>query len=204
MPVAQKKLAVLVSGTGTLLESFLNGGLHVDLVLADRPCRGIDVVAPAGGGSASGGKKIPTELVLRTDFSKNFDREAYTELVLAALKKYQIDVVAMAGFDTVLAPSIFNEYGGRILNTHPALLPSFKGLYGRPLIKETLAAGVKVTGCTVHIATPEVDEGKILAQQAVPVLEGDTEDSLWERIKEVERVLYLAMIRAFMENQATI
>ena len=86
MPPQQKKLAILVSGAGTLLESFLNEGLHVDLVLADRPCRGIDVVAPAGGGSASGGKNIPTELVLRTDFSPSFDRAAYTELVLAALQ----------------------------------------------------------------------------------------------------------------------
>jgi phosphoribosylglycinamide formyltransferase-1 len=191
MEQTPKKLAIFVSGTGTLLESFLNGGLEVDLVLADRPCRGIDIAKE---------KNVPTELVLRTDFSKNFDREAYTERVLAALKKHNIDVVAMAGFDTVLSSSIFKEYGGRILNTHPALLPSFKGLYGRPLIKETLAYGVKVTGCTVHIATAEVDEGKILAQKAVEVLPNDTEDSLWERIKEVERVLYLETIRAFMAD----
>jgi phosphoribosylglycinamide formyltransferase-1 len=190
MPNKRKKLAVLVSGTGTLLESFLNEGLQVDLVLADRPCRGIDEVAQKG--------NVPTELVLRTDFSKNFDREAYTHLVLAALKKYEIDVIAMAGFNTVLAPSLFEVYGGKILNTHPALLPSFKGHYG---VRDALAYGVKVTGCTVHIATPEVDEGKILAQKAVEIFPNDTESSLHERIKEVERSLYLETIRAFIADQ---
>lgn len=187
MSPAPKKLAVFVSGTGTLLESFLNNGLQVDLVLADRPCRGIDVVAK--------GKNVPTELVLRTDFSKNFDREAYTKQILAVLQKYNIDVVAMAGFNTVLAPSIFEVYGGRILNTHPALLPSFKGHYA---VRDALAYEVKITGCTVHIATPEIDVGTILAQQAVPVLPDDTEESLHERIKAVERTLYLEAIRAFM------
>jgi len=166
------------------------GGDRVDLVLADRPCRGIDVVAKE--------KNVPTELVLRTDFSPSFDRAAYTELVLAALQKNHIDVVAMAGFNTVLSPSLFEVYGGRILNTHPALLPSFKGHYA---VRDALAYGVKITGCTIHIATPEVDVGKILAQQAVPVLEGDTEDSLHERIKEVERSLYLETIRAFITGQ---
>jgi phosphoribosylglycinamide formyltransferase 1 len=118
--------------------------------------------------------------------------------VLAALGRHEIDVVAMAGFNTVLAPHIFDVYGGRILNTHPALLPSFKGHYA---VRDALAFGAKVTGCTVHIATPEVDEGKILAQQAVPVLPNDTEDSLHERIKEVERSLYLKTIRAFMADK---
>jgi len=187
MSQPQKKLAVFVSGTGTLLESFLNEGLAVDLVLADRPCRGIDVVAKE--------KNVLAELVLRTDFSKNFDREAYTELVITALQKHEIDVVAMAGFNTVLSPSIFEAYGGRILNTHPALLPSFKGHYA---VRDALAYGVKVTGCTVHIATPEIDVGTILAQQAVPVLPNDTEESLHERIKEVERTLYLETIRTFI------
>ena len=187
MQQTRKKLAVLVSGTGTLLESFLNNGLQIDLVLADRMCRGIDVVAKE--------KNVQTELVLRTDFSKNFDREMYTTLVLEALKRHEIDVVAMAGFNTVFSPSIFDVYGGRILNTHPALLPSFKGHYA---VRDALAYGVKVTGCTVHLATPEVDVGTILAQKAVEVLPNDTEESLHERIKQVERVLYLETIRAFM------
>jgi len=187
MQKTQKRLAVLVSGTGSLLEAFLNEGLQVDLVLADRPCRGIDVVAKE--------KNVPTELVLRTDFSPNFDRVAYTDKVVEALQRHNIDVIAMAGFNTVFSPSIFEAYGNRILNTHPALLPSFKGHYA---VRDALARGVKVTGCTVHIPTPEIDEGVILAQQAVPVLPNDTEDSLHERIKEVERTLYLETIRAFM------
>lgn len=184
----QKKLAIFVSGTGTLLESFLNEGLQVDLVLADRVCRGLDIAKE---------KNVPTELVERTDFSKNFDREAYTERVLEVLQSHKIDAVAMAGFNTVLSSSIFEVYGGRILNTHPALLPSFKGHYA---VRDALSCGVKVTGCTVHVATPEVDEGKILAQKAVDVLSNDTEESLHERIKQAERILYLKTIREFMKN----
>ena len=128
--MAEKRLAVFVSGTGTLLESFLNGGLSVDLVLADRQCRGIDVVAKE--------KNIPTELILRTDFTKNFDREAYTKLVLATLKKHSIDVVAMAGFDTVLAPPIFDDYSGRILKHIRRFCRRLKGCMADRLLKKHL------------------------------------------------------------------
>ncbi len=115
-----------------------------------------------------------------------------------ALKRHQIDVVAMAGFGTIFTPYIFTVYPGRILNTHPALLPAFKGWHA---VRDALAAGVKVTGCTVHIATEEVDEGPILAQEAVLVEPGDTEAALHERIKSVERRLYPETIRVFLQEQ---
>jgi phosphoribosylglycinamide formyltransferase 1 len=105
--------------------------------------------------------------------------------------------VVMAGFMTVLDKPIFDAWPGRILNTHPALLPAFRGAHA---VEEALALGVKITGCTVHIATPEVDAGPILAQEAVPVLPGDDADRLHERIKGVERRLYPATIKAFIEG----
>jgi phosphoribosylglycinamide formyltransferase-1 len=103
----------------------------------------------------------------------------------------------MAGFGTILSQAIHDAYPGRILNTHPALLPAFKGWHA---VEDALAAGVKVTGCTVHVATLEVDTGPIVAQEAVPVLADDTKETLHERIKAVERRLYPDTIRSFMEE----
>ena len=103
----------------------------------------------------------------------------------------------MAGFGTILTQPMQDAYGGRLINTHPALLPSFTGWHA---VRDALAHGVKVTGCTVHVADLDVDTGPILAQEAVPVLPGDTEASLHERIKEVERVLYPATLRQIIER----
>ena len=181
------RLAVLVSGSGTILEAILAEGIEVDLVLSDRPCRGLEVAEDAG---------ATPVLVDRSEFggfSKNFDREAFTEKVDAVLAEAGIDLVAMAGFGTVLTGAIYQRFGGRILNTHPALLPAFPGWHG---VEDALAAGATVTGCTVHLATEEMDAGPILAQVAVDVAADDTADSLHERIKQVERWLYPATIAA--------
>ena len=105
----------------------------------------------------------------------------------------------MAGFGTVLSPEMFAAFPGRVLNTHPALLPAFKGWHA---VRDALAAGVPVTGTTVHLATETVDDGPILAQEEVPVLAGDTEEALHERIKMVERRLYPDTIRRFMAQLA--
>jgi phosphoribosylglycinamide formyltransferase-1 len=102
----------------------------------------------------------------------------------------------MAGFGTFV-PGLPEAFPGRVLNTHPALLPAFKGWHA---VRDALAFGVKVTGTTVHVATAEVDSGPILAQEAVPVMPGDTEETLHERIKQVERRLYPATIRRFIEG----
>lgn len=137
------------------------------------------------------------EVLERESFGPDFDRTAYTWRLVEALERHQVDVVAMAGFGTVLAGPIFEVYPGRILNTHPALLPSFKGWHA---VRDAIAAGVEVTGTTVHIATEEVDAGPILAQEAVRVEPGDTEETLHERIKKVERRLYPQTIRIFLEQ----
>ena len=182
------RLAVLASGSGTLLDAMATAGLPIRLVMTDRHCPAEDVAAGHG---------IPCEVVERTDFSGAFDRDAFTKQVVEVLQAHRIDLVAMAGWGTILGPVAFETYDGRILNTHPALLPSFPGWHG---VKDALDHGVKVTGCTVHVATEQVDDGPILAQEAVPVLEGDTEDSLHERIKEVERRLYTDTLRRILER----
>jgi phosphoribosylglycinamide formyltransferase-1 len=182
------RLGVLASGTGTILAAILDGGLTVSAVILDRPC-------PAAGLAEAA--DVPVEIVARESFGPGFDRDAYTHRVIDALKRHQIDVIAMAGFGTILGADMFSVYPGRILNTHPALLPAFKGWHA---VRDTLAAGVKVTGCTVHVATEVVDEGPILAQEAVPVEPGDTEGALHERIKAVERRLYPDTIRVFLQQ----
>lgn len=182
------RLGVLASGTGTNLGAILDARLDVAVVLADRPCPALEVAARAG---------VPAEVIERESYGPDFDRVAYTHRVVDALKRHQVDVIAMAGFGTILGRPIFERYGGRILNTHPALLPGFKGWHA---VREALAAGVKVTGCTVHIATEVVDEGPILAQEAVRVEPGDTEETLHERIKAVERRLYPETIREFLQG----
>jgi len=182
------KLAVLVSGTGSLLEVMLQEGLEISLVIADRKCRGIEIAEEWG---------VPIELIERTDFSKGFDRDGYTRRTVEVLQKHGIQFIAMAGYMTVFAPVLFDHFGGRILNTHPALLPAFKG---HNAVKDALDSGVKVTGCTIHIATEELDAGPIITQEAVPVCPGDTVESLHERIKIVERRLYPQAIHTLMEK----
>jgi phosphoribosylglycinamide formyltransferase-1 len=182
------RLGVLASGTGTILGAIVESGLPVEVVVLDRDCPAEKLAADAG---------IAVETVARTSFGADFDRVDYTHRVVAALRRHRVGTVAMAGFGTILAAPLLEEFPGRVLNTHPALLPSFKGWHA---VRDALLYGVKVTGCTVHIATEAVDDGPILAQRAVPVEPGDTEASLHERIKAVERTLYPDTIRRFLEG----
>jgi phosphoribosylglycinamide formyltransferase-1 len=182
------RVAVLASGSGTILDAALAAGVPVELVVVDRPC-GATAVADRHG--------VPWELVERTSFSAAFDRDAYTEQVVKVLRSRGVDLVVMAGFGTILGTRMFDDHAGHVLNTHPALLPAFKGWHA---VEAALAAGVEVTGCTVHVATAEVDDGPILAQEAVPVEPGDTVVTLHERIKVVERRLYVDTIRSILER----
>jgi len=184
--VAAARLAVLASGSGTILEALVASGVPVGVVVSDRPCRALDVGREAG---------AAVELVERTAFGAAFDRTAYTERLVKALTGHQVEAVAMAGFMTVLAAPMFDAYEGRVLNTHPSLLPAFPGAHA---VRDALAYGVKVTGCTVHIATVRMDDGPILAQEAVAVLHDDDEATLHERIKAVERVLYPRVVKEFV------
>jgi phosphoribosylglycinamide formyltransferase-1 len=160
-------------------------GLPVVVVLSDRPCAGLELARSHGAAA---------QLVDRRGyggFGSGFDRVGYTGAVTEALLAHQVDLVAMAGFGTVLSQAVHSGFPGRILNTHPALLPAFPGWHG---VRDALEAGVAETGCTVHLATLEMDAGPILAQEVVPVLAGDTEETLHERIKVAERALYPATV----------
>lgn len=166
----------------------VDDGIPLAVVVADRPCPALEVASSAG---------IPAELVERGSFGADFDRDAYSTRLADALVAHDVDLVAMVGFGTVLGQPFHDVFGGRILNTHPALLPSFKGWRA---VRDALEFGVKVTGCTIHLAGLDVDTGPILAQEAVPVLDDDTEATLQERIKEVERRLYPATLRRIIEE----
>lgn len=172
------RTAVLVSGTGSILEAIVAHGVPVALVGADRPCAGLDRAAAAG---------VPTLEAFRCSFGPDFDRDRYSARLARDLARRGIDIVAMAGFGTILGPSAHDAYGGRIINTHPALLPAFPGWHA---VRAALDARVTMTGCTIHVASLEVDSGPILAQEAVPVFPTDDETTLHERIKQVERRLY--------------
>jgi len=182
------RIAVLASGSGTLLAAILAEGIPVDLVVADRRCPVLEIAARAG---------VKAELLERATFGPDFDRDAYTVDVVDVLQAHEIDLVVMAGFGTVFGAAIHDAFPDRILNTHPALLPAFKGWHA---VRQALDHGVKVTGCTVHVAGLEVDTGLILAQEAIPVLPDDDEPTLHERIKAVERRLYPDTIRAVLAD----
>ncbi len=180
-----------MSGSGTILESIINAGLDVTLVASDRPCRGLEVAQGAG---------IEALLVGRADyggFSARFDREGYSKALAQVLTKYRIDLVAMAGFGTIMTGVFHEAFPGRVLNTHPSLLPDFKGWHA---VAQALEAKVAESGCTVHIATEELDNGPVLAQRRVPVYAEDDEASLHERIKDVERQLYPLVLTRVMAS----
>ena len=169
---------MLASGTGTILEALLGAGIDVAVVLVDRPCRATEIADTAGVASA---------LVERTSFGKEFDRLAHTKEVVRVLQSHGVELVAIAGYGTILDAVMYDAFPDRVLNTHPSLLPSFKGWHA---VEEAISYGVKVTGCTVHVATADVDAGPILAQEPVAVRADDTIETLHERIKTVERRLY--------------
>ena len=180
-----KKIAVLVSGSGTILASIIEKRIPVALVIADKQCRGLKIAAEAG---------IPNHLINRRFFGyepgvgDKWDRRAFTSIIAKILLTNQIDVVVMAGFMTVFHKVIFEDFDGRILNIHPALLPAFKG---DSAVQDALNAGVSKTGTTVHIATEELDDERyILGQVEVPIEPDDTVATLHERIKVQERKLY--------------
>lgn len=180
------RIVVLASGSGTLLQSVIDavaaGDLEIELVAV-----GSDV-ADAQAVQRAQRAGIPTFVTAPGDFP---DREAWNFALLSILREHRPDWIVSAGFMRILGPTVVDAFAGRIINTHPALLPSFAGAHG---VRDALAYGVKVTGCTVHLVDHGVDTGPILAQQAVEVREGDDEASLHERIKVIERELLVSTL----------
>ncbi len=173
----EPRIVVLASGSGTLLQALLDSPIGGGIVAvgSDRSD------APALGRALRAGLAAfevdPGGFATRGDWDTAF---------FEAVQACRPDWVVSAGFMRILDPVFVSAFPGRIINTHPALLPSFPGGHG---VRDALRHGVKVTGCTVHVVDEGVDTGTILAQRAVPVLPGDTEASLHERIKVVEREL---------------
>lgn len=181
-----KRLVVLASGGGSNLAALLAAhddaayGARVVGVVTDRPGAGaLDLARDAGVASA---------VVAMKDFE---DRAAWNDGVLEAISVFQPDYLVLAGFMRILAPSVVRKFEGRMMNTHPALLPSFPGAHP---VRDTLAHGVKVTGSTVHLVDDGVDTGPIIAQTTVPVLDTDDEPTLTERIKVAERALLVETV----------
>ena len=180
------RLVVLVSGTGSNLAALLAAhddpafGARVVAVVADRSgIRALDIAREAG---------VPTAVVSVKDFD---DRAAWDAAVTETVAVFSPDLVVCAGFMKLFGATFLGRFGGRIVNTHPALLPSFPGAHG---VRDALAHGVKVTGCTVMVVDEGVDTGPILAQAAVAVEPDDDEASLHERIKAVEQGLLVEWV----------
>jgi phosphoribosylglycinamide formyltransferase-1 len=180
------RLVVLASGSGTLLQALLDAagsdgyGGTVVAVGADRDG------APALGRAERAG--VATFVRRVGDFA---DRAGWDAALTDAVAGYQPDLVVLAGFMKLVGPAFLDRFGGRTVNSHPALLPSFPGMHG---VREALAHGVKVTGCTLFVVDGGVDSGPIVAQAAVPVLDGDDERTLHERVKEAERALLVQTV----------
>jgi phosphoribosylglycinamide formyltransferase 1 len=183
-PTAPARLVVLASGTGSLLASLLRTARgdypgRVVAVGVDRDCPAVDVAKAAD---------VPVFCVRLSDHP---DRGAWDVAITEATAAYQPDLIVSAGFMKILGPRFLSCFTGRVLNTHPALLPAFPGAHAVPA---TLEYGVKVSGATVHLVDAGTDTGPVLAQAVVPVLDDDDEASLHERIKVVERRLLAEVI----------
>ncbi|MGC9454198.1 MAG: phosphoribosylglycinamide formyltransferase [Phycisphaerae bacterium] len=192
------RLAALISGGGrtilNLLDRIERGELDAEfvLVIASRPCSGIQRLRDRG---------LEVHMV---PYGEMPDVETYSAAINELLDQSRPDLVLMGGFLSFWW--IPSRYQGRVMNIHPALLPCFggKGLYGRRVHEAVLAAGCKVSGCTVHFASNEYDAGPIIVQRCVPVHEGDTPDSLAERVFEQECTAYPEAIRLFAEDRLRI
>ncbi len=190
--MTKKRVAILISGRGSNMKSLVEAARAPDfpaeiaLVLSNRP--------DAGGLVWAQDQGIATATVDHTAYGK--DREAFERAMQDVLAAHAIDLVCLAGFMRVLTPWFVAQWPERMLNIHPALLPSYRGLHTH---ERALADGVKLHGCTVHFVVPEMDAGPIVLQAAVPVLDDDTPDSLAARVLGEEHRIYpdaLALVAA--------
>lgn len=196
---SRMRLALMASGRGTNVEAILEairaGRLDADpvLLLCDRPGAPVIAVASRFG--------VPVQMVTRAGFaSLSAQQERIRDILVGA----HADLVALAGWEAILAPEVVDRFAGRILNIHPSLLPDFAGMVAPEPQAAALRAGLTESGCTVHIVTADVDAGPIVAQTRVPILPGDTLESLTGRILTAELELYPRVIQSFAEDQAKV
>ena len=203
MSGACKRIGVLVSGGGTNLQALIDaekrgelGCGKISLVIASKP--GVYALERAASNN------IPSLVLARKEYASIAD---YSKALADALEAAEIDLVVLAGFLTIIDEQVYERFPNRILNVHPALIPSFcgKGFYGLYVHEAALSKGVKVSGATVHIVTPECDAGPIVLQKAVEVREDDTPETLQRRImEEAEWKILPAAVRLFCEDKITV
>ncbi|WPZ13990.1 phosphoribosylglycinamide formyltransferase [Nitratireductor rhodophyticola] len=188
----RKRVAVLISGRGSNMAALVAAAIDpsfpaeiVGVVSNRADARGLEIAAT---------HSIPTRVVSSRDYD---GREAHDAAIHKALTELKAEIVCLAGYMRLLSPDFVQKWKGRMINIHPALLPSFRGLDTHA---RALATGVRVHGCTVHFVTPEMDEGPIIAQAAVPVLTDDTEETLGERVLKLEHRLYPLALRLLAEG----
>ena len=193
---AMKSIVILISGRGSNMQAIVqaarkgNWPVRIAAIISNRP--------DAPGLAYAEQHQIPAVTVP----SRNYpDRTAFDRALRHEIDRFSPDFVVLAGFMRILSAEFVAHYAGRMLNIHPSLLPSFPGLHTH---RQALEAGVKLHGATVHFVTAELDHGPIVAQEAVPVLPDDTEESLSARVLEVEHRLYPAAVLAAVENRLSI
>ena len=191
-----KKIVILISGRGSNMEAMINardaGQLPVEIaaVISNRPdAKGLETANKAG---------IATRCVYHKAYA---GREAFDAALAACIDEFVPDLVVLAGFMRILTADFVRHYDGRLLNIHPSLLPSFPGLHTH---QRALDEGVRIHGCTVHFVTAELDHGPVVIQAAVPVLDGDDEDSLSARILRYEHQIYPQAVRWFAEGKLSL
>jgi phosphoribosylglycinamide formyltransferase 1 len=193
----RKRVAILISGRGSNMSALIAAAKAVDypaeisLVVSNRPDAAGLVHAQAEG--------IPTTVVDHKTYGK--DREAFERALDAVLAAHLIELVCLAGFMRLLSPWLVERWRGRMLNIHPALLPAFKGLDTH---RRALAAGSRVHGATVHLVVPDVDSGPIVMQEPVPIIPGDTEETLAARVLEAEHRIYPEALRLVAQGRVQV
>jgi phosphoribosylglycinamide formyltransferase-1 len=192
----KKRVAILISGRGSNMRALIEAAKAKDypaeVVLV------ISNVADAGGLAFAREHGIATEVIEHGKFPS---REIFDNAMQVALKAANADIVALAGFMRLLSPRFVESWRGRMINVHPSLLPAYKGLHTH---RRAIAAGERFAGCTVHFVTPELDDGPAILQAKVPVLAGDTEDTLASRVLEQEHRIYPQALRLVAEGKAKI
>lgn len=188
-----KQLAVFASGSGTNFQAIVDAAkkgmlpAHVALLVCDKP--GAKVIERAER------EHIPAFVFSPKDYAAKAEFE---QAILAQLRKYHIDFIALAGYMRLVGPTLLDAYEGKIVNIHPSLLPAFPG---KDAIGQAYRAGVKVTGVTIHYVDEGMDTGPIIAQRAVPIHDGEPLEQLETRIHEVEHELYPAVLKTLLEHQ---
>ncbi len=196
---AKKGIAVLASGRGTNFEALARNCERPDFPAEIRILVANVPDAPVLNRAAT--FRIPTVTIDHRNFSR---RSAFEEEIMKVLEPYQIDLVCLAGFNRILSQKFLERYPMRIMNIHPSLLPAFAGLQGIQVHEAVLNYGVKITGCTVHFVTGEVDCGPIIVQRAIPVRDVDTPESLSLRVLVEEHQAYPEAVRLFCEDRLEI